>query len=364
MLAAARLALAALLGAPLVIGQGPGARPPAGPDPQGPARQEADGAGEIRIVANGTRRTVRIGEDLFTEYRYDDAEAPQPILYPVLGPGQRAMMRHYPYVERREAEATDHRHHRSLWFVHGDVNGYDFWHSTHSKDVIEHIAYLPVEGARASRTVHTRNRWRGHDDVVVCTDDRILEFGVHEDGRVRWLDYTIVIHASHGPVTFGDTKEGSMSFRMAPTLRLKGEVAQGRAINSEGVAGREVWGKRAAWVAYHGPIDGVTMGVALLDHPGNPRHPTWWYARDYGLLAANPFGVHDFEKKPAGTGDLTLPEGEDLRFRYRFLFFEGDAAAVDVGTRYAEWTATYRGHHHDDGHGRDGDRPDRKKETR
>ena len=43
-------------------------------------------------------------------------------------------------------------------------------------------------------------------------------------------------------VTFGDTKEGSMGIRMAPQLRLKGKVAKGSALNSEGIVGKAVWG--------------------------------------------------------------------------------------------------------------------------
>ena len=33
-------------------------------------------------------------------------------------------------------------------------------------------------------------------------------------------------------------------------------------------------------------------GVAIFDHPSNPQHPTTWHARQYGLIAANPFGLN------------------------------------------------------------------------
>ena len=35
---------------------------------------------------------------------------------------------------------------------------------------------------------------------------------------------------------------------------------------------------------------GTPQVVTLMDHPSNLRHPTWWHARDYGFMAANPFG--------------------------------------------------------------------------
>ena len=79
------------------------------------------------------------------------------------------------------------------------------------------------------------------------------------------------------------------------------------------------------------------MGVAIFDHPANPRHPTWWHVRDYGLFAANPFGLHEFEKKPAGAGDLTVPAGKTIAFRYRFCFHQGDDKAAGVDALYKEY---------------------------
>ena len=58
-----------------------------------------------------------------------------------------------------------------------------------------------------------------------------------------------------------------------------------------------VWGKRSNWVDYSADLDGEKLGVAMFDHPGNPRHPTYWHARDYGLFALNPFGSNAFDPK-------------------------------------------------------------------
>jgi hypothetical protein len=65
-----------------------------------------------------------------------------------------------------------------------------------------------------------------------------------------------------------------------------------------------------------------------MDHPDNLRHPTTWHARDYGLFAANPFGLHDFLGQPPGSGDLILSRNKPIVFRYRVLlateFLEAD----------------------------------------
>ena len=50
-----------------------------------------------------------------------------------------------------------------------------------------------------------------------------------------------------------------------------------------------VWGKKSAWCDLSGKIDGKDYGAAILDHPSNPRHPSNWHVRHYGLLSANVF---------------------------------------------------------------------------
>jgi len=128
-----------------------------------------------------------------------------------------------------------------------------------------------------------------------------------------------------------------MAIRVAPTLRHEGDRAAGAMRNSEGVEGAAVWGKRARWVDYNGPVDGRAVGIAIFDHPENFRHPTWWHARAYGLFAANPFGVHDFEGAERGTGDRVVPAGGELRLRYRLLFYSGEAPAEELDSAFAEY---------------------------
>ncbi|MEO1525217.1 MAG: PmoA family protein, partial [Planctomycetota bacterium] len=198
---------------------------------------------------------------------------------------------------------------------------------------------LKIDGA----TITSTNDWKDGKGEVVCSDKRVITFGALSDARL--IDYDVTWIASNGDVHIGDTKEGTMGIRTHPQLRLKANPKRGNknvsghSVNSEGVRDGAMWGKRAAWVDYWGKIDGKLVGVAIFDHPSNPRHPTWWHARDYGLVAANPFGVNHFEGKPDGTGDMTIKSGETLSFRYRFVFHEGDVEAAKIAERYE----AYRG---------------------
>mgnify|MGYP001073395924 FL=1 len=79
------------------------------------------------------------------------------------------------------------------------------------------------------------------------------------------------------------------------------------------------------------------VGVTIIDHPGNPKYPTYWHARGYGLCAANPFGERDFLKDKTRDGSLTVPAGGSLTFRYRVLIHPGSVEPADA----ARWAADF-----------------------
>jgi len=292
-------------------------------------------AGGVKLTERDNRVTVEINGKLFTEYRYN--EALRPFFYPVIGPTGAPVTRHWPIEEGYPNEAHDHPHHKSLWYTHGAVNGIDFWADGQGKGKIVHDKFVEVSSGPKVGVLTSQNKWVAPDGKIVCTDTRTHRFQSTPDGTI--MDWEITIHASNGEVMMGDTKEGSMGMRLAPTMRLKGEVGQGHIINSESQTDGDAWGKRAKWCDYYGPVNGEVVGVAIFDHPGNPRHPTWWHVRDYGLFAVNPFGIHDFEKKPAGAGDLVIPAGQSVTFKYRFYFHKGDEKQGKVADHYAEYTS-------------------------
>ena len=286
---------------------------------------------EVTLNKDDVSVAVKVAGKLFTKYVYNDEKRAKPVLYPVIGPNDIPMTRRYPIEEAGEGEAKDHPHHASLWYTHGEVNGISFWHIGKDTGEIIHEKFLKLEG----NVIATRNKWLDSKGKVVCRDERELAF--HGEGDDRAIDVTVKILADSGDVTFGDTKEGSMGIRSNPVLRLKGSVAKGKALNSAGDTDKALWGKRAAWVSYWAPQEKKVVGFSIFDHPTNPRHPTWWHARDYGLVAANPFGIHNFERKPKGTGDMKVKNGESVTFRYRFLFHANDAKTADIAKRYEKW---------------------------
>jgi hypothetical protein len=215
------------------------------------------------------------------------------------------------------------------------VNGKDFWMGKASARIVNTtIVKCGVRDQMAF--IVSKNSWL-FEEQTICTDTTLIQCGVIEGGR--FIDYKITIFAKDADVIFGDTKEGAMAIRTHPALRLQGAVATGSSINSEGITGVEVWGKAAKWIDYWGTIEGKIVGIAVFDHPKNPRHPTTWHARDYGLIAANPFAKKHFK---AGEGPLTIAHGQSVTFAYRFFFHQGNPETATIAKHYEAWTSAYQ----------------------
>lgn len=254
-------------------------------------------------------------------------------LWPVFGPAGIPVTRGFPLAEVA-GEPKDHPHHVGLWFAHGAVNGIDFWAGAGR---IEKVGVTQV----SEQWVATAHRWVAPDGSHVAADMRWLRFdqGRTEAGaRWRTIDSIIELHAAHGALHIGDTKEGTFALRLRPELCLEGAAATGSLRNAAGDRDRAAWGKRARWIAWEGTAEGAVVTVAMFDHPGNHGHPTYWHARGYGLSAANPFGAHDFAGLPRGTGDHVVEAGGVLAFRHLVWMAEGTRPDAAVEAAWQRWS--------------------------
>ena len=245
------------------------------------------------------------------------------------------MTRNYP-MKNVEGEKQDHPHHRSLFFTHGEVNGIDFWSEVKEHGFIKHREFVEVSASGNRAVIVTRNDWIDRADKKHVEDLRRLVFSTDGDSRI--IDFDITFTASYGPVTFGDTKEGSMGVRV-PTVMDVDRKQGGEIVNSEGIKDKDAWAKRAKWVDYHGPVSGQVVGIAMLNHPSSFRYPTWWHVRTYGLFAANPFGLKSFEPDKGVSGAHKLEEGETMSLRYRLIFHKGDEKQADIEGAFQKYAA-------------------------
>ncbi len=288
--------------------------------------------GDVKITKEAGKLRIEVDGQHFSDYVFEGYS--RPFLFPLIGPGGAQMTRSWPIVDGVADEARDHPHHKSFWWAHGAMNGVDFWAEGKDSGKTVHNEFTEIQSGKIG-VIKSRNSYVTKDGKTVCTDERTLRIYPGSNGRT--FDFEITLLAGPEGLTFGDTKEGTMAVRLNEHMRLKGKVGKGHIVNSEGVRDDATWGKRAKWVDYYGPVDGKVVGVAMFDHPSNPRHPTWWHVRDYGLFAANAFGVHDFEKKEPGAGDLKIAAGEKITFKYRFYFHSGDEKEGKVSESFERY---------------------------
>jgi hypothetical protein len=234
-------------------------------------------------------------------------------------------------------ESHDHLHHRGLWFSYDDVNGVKFWENdpSYTKGNIGRIVVRNATWKAGDRagTLTATMEWNDPSGKTLLTEDRDMIF--YSDPKLRTIDFKITLTAAED-VTFGDTKEGAFAIRLADSFTAK---KGGKMVDADGRATMaNIWGKRSNWVDYAAEVDGESLGVAIFDSPQNPRHPTYWHARDYGLFALNPFGQKAFDEDKEES-HWKLPKGQKLVFRWRVVIHPGDAETGHVADLYNQYAA-------------------------
>jgi len=288
----------------------------------------------LLVVPTGSSTvTVHDRHGLFAKYRTGDGLA-RPILYPLNDTRGECVARHYP-MRHVEGETNDHVHHRSCWVAWGDVNGVDHWSEEAGHGWQRHRALASLYSGAVCGGFIAVIDWTTPDGERQLVEHRTHRF-YNAPGDLRLFDLTVRMMLTDGDVTFGDTKEGGIcSIRVATSM--DGDKG-GHFVTGAGARGEaDGWGKPAPWCDYVGPVAGTTVGIAVMDHPDNFRHPTPWHVRDYGLMTANPFGLKHFTGDEANDGTQTWKVGETIVWRYRVLIHPGDADQADVAGHYANY---------------------------
>jgi hypothetical protein len=306
-------------------------------------------AAPVELKRGDHKVDVIIGGRPFTTYDFGDVVA-KPYLMPLRTASGIVISRGFPVVnsvtQADQKSPSFEPHQRPLYFDHGDIDGLNFWaeeafapyyhgHSHQAYGRMSLIKLEEIKGGADSGMVRARFNLLAPSGRVIAEETQTFEF--RGDDHTRLIDCEFVVNANHGPVTFGDTKEGTFAVRLGPQL----SAPHDHMINSNGAQGEAaIWGKPADWVDYSGTVSGKQVSVAVFDSPKSFRHPTTWHARAYGLLAANPFGSREFTNDPAKDGSWTIPEGKSLTFRYRVLIHEGELSPERLAELYRQYSET------------------------
>ena len=310
------------------------------------------GRAQVAITQGPEQIRVDINGEPFTVFYISGKDLNRPYLHPLRSASGKIVNRSFP-AGQLPGESTDHPHHAGLFYGHGDVNGYNFWaiqnvptppskaDGTMGRIVLDRV--VSVKSGVESGSVDAVFDWLTPDGKPMLTETRNMTFLAHPTLRIIDFDFDF---AAIDRVVFRDTKEGTFAMRMATALEepsgrdKPGALPRtGRLVNAQGGEGEaHVWGKRSEWVDYSGELDGERVGVVMMDHPGNPRHPTYWHSRGYGLHSINPFGVSDFLNDKTQDGSLTIERGQHVRFRYRVIIHPG-LSRTALAELYKEYAA-------------------------
>lgn len=282
----------------------------------------------------------------FTTLVFQKEGLSKPYLYPILAPCGVPVTRDWPMRTGTPNETTDHVHQKSAWFCHGDVipeeitlkikssdkhvKGVDFWAESPGHGTIamkESIQNIPGG-------VQLNLEWKAPEGLVVLQESRKYLFSIVQGGRL--IAMTSTLTAKDAAVSFGDTKEGSFGIRVHDSLRMTFKGGDGMLTNSEGKSGmKDVWGLPANWCDYSGTVNGKKVGVAIFAHPANPV-ASLWHARDYGLLAANPFGRNEsgFPAAKGKTELFKIEKGKSATFQFAIFAHDGNAADGKVAEAF------------------------------
>lgn len=247
---------------------------------------------------------------------------PKPFINPILTPGGVNMLRE-PLPAYSEGE---HPWQRGLTLMQGAINGVDCWgefdRPGFGRTVQDELA---VEQGPLSLAIASRNTWYEGDRPLMSDRRRYRLFDTDRDAVV--LDVLFTLVTDHGPVTIGSTKEGGfLSIRVNPSMNASGGGRMQNAYGARDETG--CWSRRAHWMDYCGPVGGETAGFAVFDHPDNPRYPTAWHVRGYGLFAANCWMIWD---------DYHCAAGTETTFRWRVVIHTGDTREAAIAGRFLDY---------------------------
>ncbi len=260
--------------------------------------------GDMPVLAYNFR-TVPVPKGVGGKY----AVARSDYVHPLYGPGGEVLTLDYP---------KDHPHHRGIYWAWPEVSWKGKTHDLHALQGVfaRPVRIVRAEGGPVLATVEAENRWMWEDKEPIVREVAIIRaFAAGRDGR--FVDFEFRFTALVEGVTVARRHQdlyGGFNLRLS---RRKGQK----------IVHRDGWGELVGTPpGGDGPI-----GLAILQHPTNPRYPGDWaqYPRINWLQPTFPAKG---EKFPLSTR-------EPLVLRYRLWVHRGAATEKQLADQARAFAA-------------------------
>ncbi|MPY90412.1 MAG: hypothetical protein GEU99_21135 [Luteitalea sp.] len=318
------LALSVASGAGLWNAAGCRAANPAA-DAQGSARPAVTFRHEPNVLH------IEVGGRPFADYRYADPQIPRPYFTHVMTPAGSRVTRNHPPDQVNDL--TDHATmHPGIWMAFGDLSGNDYWRL---KAKVEHERFTssPEGGAGMGRFA-VRNYYlkAASTDRIASEEVSYTILAIREGYLLVW-DSTFAPYGEMEAIVFGDQEEMGLGIRVQTRLA---EQFGGGITDAAGRTGaKEIWGTQSDWIDYSGTLEGKWIGLTVMPHPANFRK-SWYHARAYGFIAANPFGRAAMKAGPKS--EVVVKRGDTLRLRYGVLVHSADSKQqTNIAAAYQQY---------------------------
>jgi len=274
---------------------------------------------------------------LVWKFNYDSKLAPKPFFHPVAVAGGAPLTWQSP---------PDHPWHHALWFSWKYLNKINYWEpnkegvpdgATEWSNV--KVDTRPDYSARIEMDLQYRPQ---KAEKPVLTEKRVVVISAPAADGSYQMDWAMAFTAGAedvkldrtpiagqpGGVPWGGYAGLSVRFaRELKDVRVEATADKGKFENQR-------YGFSATATDYNGVIDGGEAGLAILDHPSNPRHPTRWYAIADPKQPFWYINAAFLQLEP-----YVLPAQQTITLRYRLIVHPGRWTSEQLEQKHKQYSS-------------------------
>lgn len=269
--------------------------------------------------------TYRVNGNDVISYYYSERPLPDGIdtvytragyIHPVLTPSGVILTQDFAEV---------HPHHHGIWSawtkVEFDGRNPDFW------NVGKHTGTVEFESLDNTWAGHVHGGFRSRLIYVDLTPDipvtalneqwEVRVYNIAGDYHIFDIKVTQTANTSM-PVVLPEYEYGGLGFRGHEDWEGRDNAFF---LTSEGKTRTDGHGTPARWCHIGGYTNNQLAGIAILDHPGNFRHP-------------QPMHIHQtrtfFNYAVVKSGELKIEPGIPYRMQYRYITYDGEPDTLEI----------------------------------